>query len=340
MTKNRSQAPALKTYKHNKKYFLFSNFHVFFSLFNFRFLCSLFRSALCALRCACFFLIIFACASCYKSPPPVTELSEAHIKFEQLCEEDYNINTVTEHFPNTLYVYVPVHFDLLKTRAARPDPFAKPQAGQKRQVNLAETAFENEQFHIQYDISTVNTYPKILGYGSAYTDQFSALHNNLLSALMRAYGDLDKAQTPMDFVVVLIIDVRNGIGIKNVFHFKDLQMAMTQALPQDEYVKRYMTEMTGNEKYINNTTAHQLDFHDMTWPEFIAEQITYRIKFKYERSGFPPEGNDVDEILKIIHAAISAYDFEGFENIELNDLANEETYLFDRNKLKTFESDT
>lgn len=287
----------------------------------------------CLILCLC---VLVSLVGCYKSPLPITELSEAHEKFEQICEEDYNLKPVIQHFPNTMYVYVPIHFDLLKTNATKVDPFENPQSDIKRQINFIETTFSNEQFSIQYDISNINIYPKILGYGSAYTDRFSALHNNLLSSLSRAYGDLDDDQIPMNFIIIMIIDVRNGIGIKSTFYFKDLQMVMTQALPQGEYAKRYMTEMVGDENFVDNALAKNLDFHDITWPEFIAKQITYRINFKYGRSSFPPSESDTKEILSIVYDATRAYDFEDFEKVKLKNLADENVLLFDKEQLETF----
>jgi hypothetical protein len=113
---------------------------------------------------------------------------------------------------------------------------------------------------------------------------------------------------------------------------------MSATLPQDEYMLRYMTEMIGDEKFINNTNGGGLDFKEITWPEFIAKQITYRINFKYSRSDFPPVESDTKEILSIVNDTVSAYDFTDFDKVRLENLADGTAMLFDKKQLETFKN--
>lgn len=265
---------------------------------------------------------------CHKNPPPVTELNDAHEKLNQLLINESSINPVIKTFPNTLILYVPVDFELFETRAARTDTMSETKPSQKRQINFLETSFEGKTINIQYDIALVNSYPKFLGYTSAYTDAFSRLHNKILFAISRSYSDLENDRHPPDFFQMLIVDIKNGVGIKNIFYLKDLLRVMTNTLPQEEYIKRYITEMIGDTKLINNTTGRGLDVEEITWPEFIAKQITHRINFKYTRSSFPPTKSNEDEILAAVQAAIQAYDFKDVKGIELTDLKNGDRHSF------------
>ncbi|MEW5895151.1 MAG: hypothetical protein AB1650_05285 [Candidatus Omnitrophota bacterium] len=284
--------------------------------------------------CSCALALLIGC---YKSPPPVKNLSEAHVKFEQLLKTDFSQNPVVIRLPNTLYIYVPVSFDILKTQASVADFFSLTRQEKKRQINFAETVFEEPGlFHISYDITEVNSYPKSPGYTSSYTDEFSSLHNNLLSALSRSFSDVVEGQGLMDFVTLMIVDIRNGIAIKNIFHFNDLKLVMAGSLPQDEYVLRYMTELLGSPKFIDNPTARGLNPEDITWREFIARQITYRINFKYGRSSFPPMENDVKEIIRIARETLRAYNFDDFRNVQMENLATKEVLLFDKSQLESF----
>jgi len=280
-------------------------------------------------------LCSFFLFGCYKPTPPITQLTDAHKKFEQTCREDFLITPVITSLPDTLYIYIPVRFDILRTKASQ-QMLVKTDPSLKRQVNFVETDFADQEIAVRYDITEVMTYPKSLGYSSTYTEEFSRLHNNVLGALSRSFGDLDEDQRPMDFVVLSIVDVRNGIGIKNTFHFMDLKKAMAQALPQDEYARRYLSEMIGDQNLIGNTTGRGLERTDLTWPEFLAKQITYRINFKYNRSAFPPTDSDVNEIMRIVHDTLSAYDYTDVSTITLKDLASGETYRFDYSQLETF----
>ncbi len=312
------------TQRHKKKTKTFSPFHdATFSR------CLLFRVSLCL-------CVLMSAYGCYKSPEPVTELTQAHQKLKQLLSEEYNINAVVEYFPNTLYVYVPTDFDIWKMRSSKPDPFINPKSGPTRIINFVETTLKDSQINIQYDIATVNMYPKQLGYKTLFSEEFYKIHSNLLSALSRAYSDLDVDQKPIDFVVVMIVDITNGVGLKGLYNLKDIQMVMANSLSQDEYVRRSMSDMIGDENFIENWKGKNLNLYDITWPEFISKQIAYRINFKYGRSDFPPTDSDVNEIMAIINDTVNAYNFDDFETIELNDLASGETFLFNKEQLKTF----
>jgi hypothetical protein len=312
------------TKQHRKKVRIFSPFHAF-TISN--------RLLLRASLCLYAFLSFIGC---YKPPAPITNLQDAQLKLEQLLIDDFSIHPVITPITNTLVIYIPVDFDLLKTQAARTQKETISGSSQKRQINFLDAAFNELRITINYDIAVVNSYPKPLGYTSAYTDDFSRIHNGILSAISRSYSDFEVDQNPPDFVKMLIVDTKNGIGIKNVFHLKDLLNVMTGALPQEEYIKRYITEMFGDVNLISNKTGRGLHLQNITWPEFIAKQITYRINFKYTRSSFPPAGSDADEIMAIINDTIIAYDFDDFETIELKDLASGETFLFNKEQLKTF----
>lgn len=301
--------------------------------YRFRFFSSLFtlHSSLFLVSCV---LCLVSLIGCCKPPAPITELSEAHKKFLQTCEEELSINVKTTLFPNTMYIYIPVDFDLLNTKASMPNPFKISTPSKKRQLNFVDTNIIDEKIQIEYDITPLTNYPKDLGYQSSYNERFSSIHNNVLQILNQSYGNLEDDQKPMDFIALFIVDIRNGIAIANTFYLKDLQMVMAQALPQDEYVKRYISDITGSQQFVDNPTGRGLKFHDITWPEFIAKQITYRINFKYTRSSFPPEKNDSEEILSIIRDAVLAYDFKEFDSIKLKNLADNDIQAFDPQSLE------
>ena len=280
------------------------------------------------------FLYLFL-SGCYKPALPVTQLTDAHKKFEQTCREEFWIRPALTALPNTLYIYIPVDFDILRTQASQ-QMLVKTDPTTKRQINFLETSFADKTITIRYDITEVMSYPKSLGYSSTYTEEFSKVHNNILTALSRSFGDLAEDQKPMDFVVLTIVDVRNGIGIENVFGFNDLQTAMTGLLPQDEYARRYISEMIGDQNLIDNRTGRGRPREDLTWPEFLGRQMTYRINFKYSRSAFPPADSDVNEIMRIVHETLAAYDYTDVQTITLEDLAKDETSRFDFSQLKTF----
>ncbi|HSV43110.1 MAG TPA: hypothetical protein VLJ10_01020 [Candidatus Bathyarchaeia archaeon] len=286
----------------------------------------------------CVLTVLFGC---YQGTPPVTRLTEAHKKFQTLCKEDLGLATVITPLQNTLYVYVPVEFDIFKIQASKPGMTLGSNPTEKRVINFLETAITDNILNITYDISTSKIYPKTLGYGSSYSEQFSQLHSNLLSALFRSFSEVETPDQPMDFIVILIIDTRNGVGVKYVLYFQDLKQAMSGSTPmaQSEYVNRIMTEMIGEQLFVDNKTGRGLDYHDWSWPEFIAQQITYRINFKYQRSDFPPTDSNLREIMRVVGTVLGIYDFRQADTFQLNDLGKGETYQFNIDQLATFQTD-
>lgn len=280
--------------------------------------------------------VLVSFSGCVKPPLPAESTEEAHKKLKEICLQDLDITPIVVSKTSTLHIYIPTSYDLTTMKPAEKTNTATNKGSQKRQINFVEATAVDQSININYDISEINVYQKDLSYASAYSDEFSKLHNGLLTAVNRALGDLEKDPPPPNFVVLLIVNTENGVGIKNVFYYLDLKNYLAQLLPQDEYLLRYMTEMIGNTKLINNNTGKGLEFKDITWPEFIAKQITYRINFKYGRSDFPPTDSDANEIMTIINDTVNAYNFDDFETIELNDLASGETFLFNKEQLKTF----
>ena len=77
----------------------------------------------------------------------------------------------------------------------------------------------------------------------------------------------------------------------------------------------------------------------MTWGEFIAKQIIYRIQYKYTRSDHKPSDDTKFEILKAANASINAYNFDQFSSIILHDLATDSEDTIVKSQLKDFPAD-
>jgi hypothetical protein len=105
----------------------------------------------------------------------------------------------------------------------------------------------------------------------------------------------------------------------------------------EEYGRRSVAkEPRGDEAIIGDRTGRHLKPYDITMPEFLAEQVIYRIKFKYQQSDFPPTNDDEEEILKVINETVAAYDFKDFNSVRLDNLNSSKTYDFNKEQLKTF----
>jgi len=135
----------------------------------------------------------------------------------------------------------------------------------------------------------------------------------------RIYSELDKDQIP-DFFITLMADIKSGLITQMTFYIGDVIRAHHDPSFSEEYTRRIMSDTYGDKNIIGDKEGRYVKYKEMTWPEFLTEQIQYRINYKYSRSAFPP-GNDAKaEILLIVKKTIDGYSFDDFENIILKDL--------------------
>lgn len=319
------------------------------------------RSIKIFLACLCLG-VLMSLVSCSKpEPKPSLTLSEANQKFLKLCREDYNLDPKVKFLGNTVHIYLPLEHDIISLKA-NGFPRISQNGEKKRNILFLNAIFQDNSFIISYHIQPFKKYAIDQGYGSTYDQRYTKKQRFLMQALTRAYNELDQEDAPgdinyydarkqethkevvrfkpiknsPDFIVVTITDVKKGIETTTTFHYTDYKYISMGRLPMDEYFKRIISSAGGNINAIGDHAGEHVNYKDITWPEFIAKQITNRIKFKYEQSGFPPTTADKDEILKVVNEAINAYNFDNFETVRLENLADGDVMVFEKEQLETF----
>lgn len=276
--------------------------------------------------CLFSFLLLFS-LSC--SPKPIQEISvsQAHKKFLDLCESELNLNVVTKMVGRTFYVYVPMKEDILKTKGTKDGPMRSTEYNEVPVINFVETNYKDGIFDVQYDIALKRNYPQSLGYTSTYADWYQEKQQGLLSAANRSFADLAEDEPSPQFFVLVVADIVSGVEIESILYFEDLRhgLSIAQALPQDEFLKRFVYELRGKEDIIGDNTGQHINYTDISFPQFLAKQITTRINFKYQRSSFPPSANTREELKKIIIETFDAYDYEDYSTVKLHNLAEDST---------------
>lgn len=282
-------------------------------------------------------ILIFATSftSCGKPSRQPIELTEAHEKFYQIATEEYNLKDI-QLIPleNTAWIYLPVEHGILDYKATGTGKVVDDASAKERfNVNHVETHFQDGRFVIDYDISAVTSYPKDLGYGTGYNPEFAPKNQAVFSAISRAYYEAPDAP---EFFVVVFTDITRGLSFKYIIYLPDYKKQVAGALAQDEASKRTLQEMLGNKYYIKDKEGKHLKPHEITMPEFLSKQITNRVNFKYGRSNFPPSQKTEREILHQVYLTLTAYDYEDFSEIELNNLRNGEQMTVDAGTLEDY----
>jgi hypothetical protein len=279
-------------------------------------------------------IVVLGCAKA--EVPEEISRSEAHKKFLKICKEDYELKVLTREFEHTLWVYLPVEEGFFELKANQQGPIHSREAKKSPTIRFLDGRFDNDVFYLEYDIGTSKVYQKDFGYSSTYTERYRKEQRNILTSLNRAYNSLDKTaghKVP-DFFVIVVADVVKGIESRMVIYFEDLKRAFVDASFGEEYTKRVIMEYpTGNTDIISDKQGQYIKYYDLTWGEFLAKQMVYRIQTKYQRSAFPPSEDTQKELLAIVAQTVSSYEFDDFRVLKLTNLVDESTYTISKDKL-------
>ena len=313
---------------------------------------------------------------CGKPVKPVTTLSEAEKKFLQLCRDDYQLTPLVRTAGKTLWIYLPSEDPIIDLKASKKKrkTVVVDEVKETYRIQFLDGQFKDGVFHIQYDIALAKNYAKDYGYSTSFSDTYQSAQRNILTALSRAYGDLEKSsednryyrkragdiaiadpierakhkrlmqsyakQRPVavpDIIILVVADITKGIETRIIVAFDDLMRSRKDYYFQEEFTKRVIMDYPqGNPQIVGDTEGNHLDFYDMPWGEFLIKQILYRINFRYTRSAFPPSDDTLRQLLEICYTTINAYHFEDFTAIELHDLRTDTRKTVPKAELSAF----
>lgn len=287
-----------------------------------------------------FVAVLVALGGCGKvEPQPKFTLTEAQKKFEDKCVKDFNLHVRTHQVGRTLWIYLPTKdpiFDYEVQKQKRGETKDNP----KFVVNYADGLFQNGIFSFEYDIiDKKKSKEENPGFNSSYTDVYVKNQNNIFTAMYEVFLNTKAkaGETTPRFFVVVITDIKKGIETRLTFYLEDFMRAWSGDLPNDEYMKRVLSEQKGSPSMVGDETGSHLKYTDITMGEFLAKQIVNRIHYKFQYSDFPPKGNDFDNvIIGIVADTMRYYRFNEFTNIRLNNLRTNKKYLFDKAQLVNF----
>ncbi len=277
------------------------------------------------------YLLITGCAK--PSPIEPITLNKAHQKLIDICKKDFDLTVKLFPFENTLWVYIPMEESFLDIKSTDEGPRIVDQFKETRTINYLDGWYADSSFHLKYDITLSKAYGKEYGFTSAFTDKYRKEQQYILLSITKAYENVEE-EIP-DFFVIVAADIVKGIETQMILNFSDLKRVMTDQFFHEEYTRRNIMDYpTGHTKIIDDKEGKHLELYDLTWPDFLAKQMVHRIKNKYQRSAFPPSEDTQQEILTIVSETVHAYEFTGFETVQLQDLHNETTYTTNKSDLK------
>jgi len=255
----------------------------------------------------------------------------------RICDEEHNFGITVTPYDHTIWIYLPLEEGFLKMKAD-PKGFSNSQESSvTATIKFLNGKYGNNDFYLTYDIAPSKAYAKSYGYSSEFSDEYRTKQRHILSAITRSFNE---ANDPPDFFVIIIADIIAGMESRTILHFLDLKRAYVDQSFHEEYAKRIISEQpVGNVARVGDRTGASIDMSDMTWPQFLSKQMVFRINFKYQRSTFPPSNDTRMELLTIAANTVSAYDFEDFTSIRLQDLNADTIFETAREDLASYRSE-
>ena len=283
-------------------------------------------------------LLILLLQGCSKSPAPIKNFPEANQKFLQLCKEEYHLDVLTKKVRKTLWIYLPMKESLFDYKGTKDGPKRSNKGTEKNSLQYFDGHYENAIFHFEYAVAKTMSYDVDYGYKNTYSKQYQQKQSYILTAIFRAYSDLENSadESVPEFFAVVITDIQRGAELTSLFDFDDFKRAQTGFLPSEEFLKRIISDVSGQESMIADAEGKHIKYHDISWTEFLTKQALNRIRFKYQQSDFKPGDNTEEEMITIVAETFQAYHFQDFKSVELKNLATQKEVIFEQSQLSTF----
>lgn len=327
-----------------------------------------------------FYVIVLALVVCLTGcDQKITEDIEipstpAHDKLRTLLAEEYDILAYTRAFDNTLFIYIPLEKPFLSIGSSKEGP----QKSEKRNASVALHYFDGTQIEnnllFKYDIGNSISYSENNGIITEFDDIYQSITQKLMSALTRAYGNIERAVDSYhyieritgdrdfmdelaeekrnqlvqsnvlfknhvpDFIVYVVADITTGIAFKTTAYLQDLRRVYhyQDAGFTEEFQKRVITDQIGNKKIQGDKEGLFWDNHDVTWNEFLVKQIIHRVKFKYQRSDHKPKNTDPYLLQDLAMETLQAYPFRSYNKVVFENMEDGKSFSFTKSEVPPY----
>lgn len=291
-----------------------------------------------------FIVAVFVFGGCsHKTEVPLS-VSEAQKKFEAKCLKDFNLHVRTREVGRTFWVYLPTKDPIFDYEVQTKNTAgAEPKNASPLALNYSDGKFANGVFSFEYDvIKNLKTKPgEDYGFNSSYTDSYIKNQNNIYTAISDVFfNSKPKAgEKQPQFFSIIITDIKKGIETRSIFYLQDFMRYWAQDIPYEELMKRFLADQKGSAAMIGDETGTHVQYRDIPMSEFLTKQILNRIRFKFQRSDFPPSPDYDKTIMGIVADTLRYYNFEDFTNVRLNNMRTGKKYIFDKQQLSDFGED-
>jgi len=257
---------------------------------------------------------IFVLAGCYSSTKPTYTWENIDKTVRDICKNEYKTEVKTKLAGRTLWVYLPL--DNILSASEKPQKYIE-----KFNIEKNEVTFKEGDLKAEYAVITIPDQEKLDSVG--FDKKAAEKNANVWKVIRRALFSLKNTDNNAPhFFCVVTADIKNGITLQETIYEHDMKKFWYGLMSNTEFQHRNRQDMESNSLVIGDTEGTSINYRDITMKEFIAGQIGQRIKTKFQK---PEVGKNVDidkEIRKVIAVVLNIYDFQDFNQVELNNLVD------------------
>lgn len=257
--------------------------------------------------------LIFFLSACNSSVAPSFLKEDITRAIKDICKKEYQLDIVTTLTGHTLWVYLPL--ENIISRPEKPEKYFE-----RFKLESLESLLQDKTLKINYDIRP--TPEKEKQQEVSIDKSVNEKIFNILQVIRRVLFSMGNAnQDTPQFFCIVTADIRNGFEIKQSFYFADLKKLSYSFISQTEYQHRIIQETAIAVEIIGDREGRHLEYRDITFEDFIADQIQTRIKLKFQKPEVEANADIDKEIFKIITYTLGAYRFNNFDLLELTNAA-------------------
>ncbi|MBN1913465.1 MAG: hypothetical protein JW788_03600 [Candidatus Omnitrophica bacterium] len=249
---------------------------------------------------------------CNYRPNPTYSRENIESSLEKICKIEYGIDIKAKMAGSTLWIYLPIEDMFIKSDT--PQKYTE-----KFSIDHTNTRFKSGSLKLEYLIRAVPEKEKIQEF--KYNKENLEKINKVFRVIHRTLFSFERGEEKeIRFFSLVVADIKNGIETREIFYVQDLKKVAYNFISWLEYQHRTVQDTAMSFAVLGDKEGKYLNCRDITFEEFIADQIEYRIKLKFQKPEVEQDADIDKEILKIVAYTLKSYNFKDFLAVEIANL--------------------
>ncbi|MDD5238464.1 MAG: hypothetical protein PHU96_05860 [Candidatus Omnitrophica bacterium] len=249
---------------------------------------------------------------CTSSTVPTYSKEKIESIIQELCKTEYNLGVKAKLIDDTLWVYLPVE-DIFK-QSEKPDITTE-----IFKIEEMKNEFKEDTFRLEYKIQNIPP---------AEQKNYYQINKDVSEDMGSVWRIIRRVTFSMEhskngepkFYAVVTADIKNAFEIITLVYYLDLKKISYGLISYDEYYHRTIQNTNITPEISGDKDGLHFQYKNISMRDFVLEQITQRIKLKFQKPELDKNADVDKEILKIVANTVKTYDFKDFNTLELNNL--------------------